>query len=93
MAFKVGQKVVCVAKVSGIAWCGEFKGQYSGNNTVLGEIYTISGFSSIGSVRLFELPVCPDGFPQAFRPSYFKPLDYEFVEEVIKQVTPKEVEA
>tara|TARA_R100000781_G_scaffold113591_1_gene82414 strand:+ start:13677 stop:13958 length:282 start_codon:yes stop_codon:yes gene_type:complete len=89
MAFKIGQKVVCVEKLEFYQLEFDLGVRYP----VVGEIYTIRNFYK-GYLRFVEI-VNPkinyiEGFNEvAFIPDKFRPLDYEFVEEVIKQVKPQ----
>lgn len=81
MGFKVGQKVVCVQNFTGTC----------GIPLIKGEIYTcvkIKDYPEGQSISVDKLG--PKWDTWAYR---FRPLDYDFVEEVIKQVTPKEQEA
>ena len=73
--FRVGQKVVCVAESFSVKE---------------GEIYTIDFQFEDGGVLLKEVESIT--WRKSFKPHRFKPLqlDHDFVEEVIKQVTPKE---
>lgn len=78
MGFKIGQKVVCVEPSI---------------NLIKDEIYTIKGFT-IGGIKLKELEP-RTSYCQGFWSWRFEPLelDYDFVEEVIKQVKPQKQEA
>lgn len=88
MAFKVGQKVVCIRE----NWetvAGPHKGR-SGFGPKKHDIVEISGLHNYkGDVYLIFIEY---GDKDAFTPKNFRPLDYDFVEEVIKQVKPQEVE-
>lgn len=93
MAFKVGQKVVALKSTQKLV---------KGHLLVKGEIYTCLGYSkhpaSIPKNEILlqehyhgqpnmvgELYCCaPD--------SWFRPLDYDFVEKIIKEVTPNHKE-
>ena len=89
--FRVGQKVVCI---NGSGWDqtkGRFWGLWKRKVKVLGP--------SKGEVCLI-LDIKPDGYLGIkgyerigyYQPEGFKPLDYDFVEKVIKNVKPEKVE-
>ncbi len=81
--FKVGQKVVCIK---------EFEGVYEGfpelsmrnKLPVKGCIYTILEICADGYLALVGF-----SYSGIYDPNKFRPLDYDFVEEVIEQVKPK----
>lgn len=77
MAFKVGDKVVCVDD-SGIRI-----------NVIYGEEYTVSVTCIEGGIRLVELEYEP--LNQYYSVKRFRKagLDYEFVDEVLRSVTSK----
>lgn len=81
--FKVGQKVVYIGKNPPNP--NIKPPQYN-------EVVTISSESIIrkGNYSLSEYPLAKSGLPQFFPKRVLRPLDYNFVEEVIKQVEPKE---
>lgn len=90
MAFKIGQKVVCV-------YGFEKEPQYNEILPEINNIYTIRDIEEGDYFRFKEILNKSNDYGDgkyecAFHCSCFKPLDYDFVEEVIKNVTPKEVE-
>ena len=92
MNFKIGQRVVCVKPFSGLICNGPNKGKITGNNPIVGEIYTITKIVKGRNLCLQGLLLDTLNNPQSFIALKFKPLklDYNFVEEVIRQVQPKE---
>lgn len=85
--FRVGQKVVCVKRDS---WKTVFGQQNICNDPVFNKIYTVSDLEEFeGNTFLSFEELSPYG---SWGSKNFKPLqlDHEFVEEIIKQVTPKE---
>lgn len=80
--FKVGQEVVCIKE-----------GKWNNKNNInmpkhpyYGCIYTIVLILENGYLTFNEFPKA------AYNYEEFRPLDYAFVEEVIKQVQPETVE-
>lgn len=87
MGFKVGQKVVCIDGVNRITTSGPDKGR-EGFGPKPHQIVKVSLINDEGFIGFDEY-----GNQELFDPAFFRPLDYDFVEEVIKQVTPKKQEA
>lgn len=86
MGFKVGQKVV-------LREMGEIDmDDWGGFMPKVGEIYIIESFHKFPQGIYLKFKESEE---DVFHEYYFEPLilDYDFVEEVIKQVTPKEQEA
>lgn len=73
--FRVGQKVVCIDDSSG--WASKQK------LLTKNETYTIEYVNKVnGDIKVY-------GIYGEWNNSRFRPLDYDFVEEVIKQVKPQ----
>jgi len=83
MSFKIGQKVVYI----GGCVRSDMRLPKTGNEVV--EISEQCPYRSV-SYSLSGYERSDDGQPQWFHKDHLRPLDYNFVEEVIKQVQPKE---
>ncbi len=84
--FKVGQKVVFIS---------ESIPNFFMSCPAKGEIVTIKSFDydfDETSIVLVEYEFAPSGLPQCYATKRFRPLDYDFVEEVIEQVKPEKIE-
>ena len=87
MAFRVGQKVVCV---------DDRPRAYRENPLVLGGIYTIAGLpiEPSGEIGVFLVEVessAPFGFyPDRFRPIVEKKTDINFAHEILRKVSRKD---
>lgn len=80
MNFKVGEKVVCVAD----AWTAVPRSKNKDSVPVKHEIVTIKEitfYDNVAYLSLCEHPL------DCFEASFFRKLDYDFVEQVIAQVT------
>lgn len=81
--FKVGQKVVYI---------GDYKLGNSGVPLFRHEVYTVA-YIDIGYLGIVELGIAPTGRYYREKEELFRPLDYDFVEEVIASLKEETVEA
>lgn len=82
--FSVGQKVVCIADKWQSYLTGEdVSGPRNGDILKIAEIFTHEGVSYLYF----------DGLMGGYESTKFRPLDYDFVERILKQVTPEPIPA
>jgi len=83
MSFKIGQKVVY------IGGCSEPMMRCPQIDSEIIEIFKVDEDSGRHFI-LCGYEKASDGLPQSFWQGHLRALDYNFVEEIIKQVQPKE---